>query len=53
MGGECSINIRTVGIPDVFVEHGSQSILRKLLGLDEEGIFLTASSLLQHTKLKH
>ena len=28
-----------MGIPDVFVEHGSQQILRSKYGIDAEGIF--------------
>jgi hypothetical protein len=28
-----------MGIPDVFVEHGSQSLLRSKYRIDEDGIF--------------
>jgi len=31
--------ILNIGIPDVFVEHGSQKILRRKYGLDTEGIY--------------
>lgn len=37
--GISNIKIKTLGIPDRFVEHGSQSILRKQFGIDEEGIY--------------
>ncbi|RMG04249.1 MAG: 1-deoxy-D-xylulose-5-phosphate synthase [Nitrospirae bacterium] len=40
------LRIRRLGIPDLFVEHGSQRELRALLGLDEEGIYRAAVSLL-------
>ncbi len=33
------VSVRRIGIDDEFVEHGSQSILRKKYFLDEEGIY--------------
>jgi len=33
------IKIKILGIPDEFVEQGSQAILRKKYGIDEEGIY--------------
>ncbi|VAX34286.1 1-deoxy-D-xylulose 5-phosphate synthase [hydrothermal vent metagenome] len=47
------MNVRVMGIPDIFVEQGPQSVLKRLLGLDEDGIFVTASSLIKHTKSRH
>ncbi|GBE06698.1 MAG TPA: 1-deoxy-D-xylulose-5-phosphate synthase [Nitrospirae bacterium] len=32
------LSIKRLGIPDKFIEHGHQSLLRKKLGLDAEGI---------------
>jgi len=40
------VKVKRIGIPDKFVEHGSQKILRKKYGLDESGIFQTALCLL-------
>ncbi len=40
-------DVRILGVPDIFVEHGSQPTLRKLLNLDEEGIYITASSMFE------
>ena len=37
---------RRIGIPDRFIEHGSQSQLRRDLGLDAAGIAATVRSLL-------
>ncbi len=37
--GMTGISVRRIGIGDEFVEHGSQTILRKKCGLDEEGIY--------------
>lgn len=36
--------IKRIGLPDGFIEHGTQHELRKKYGLDEEGIYLTALS---------
>jgi len=47
------MNVRVLGIPDIFVEQGPQKVLRRLLGLDEDGIYLTASSMIKHTKSRH
>lgn len=40
------IKVKRIGIPDYFVEHGSQSQLRKNLSLDAHGIAATAEALL-------
>jgi len=37
--GLFSVPIKRLGIPDLFVEHGSQSLLRSKYGIDENGIF--------------
>jgi 1-deoxy-D-xylulose-5-phosphate synthase len=41
------VTVRRLGIPDVFVEHGSQEELRHKYGLDAEGIFLAAEELIR------
>lgn len=33
------LHIKRLGVPDQFIEHGSQAALRQRLGLDSEGIF--------------
>jgi 1-deoxy-D-xylulose-5-phosphate synthase len=33
------VQVKRLGIPDLFVEHGSQPLLRAKYGIDEEGIF--------------
>lgn len=35
---ELLVPVKRLGIPDVFIEHGTQQILRRLCGIDEEGI---------------
>jgi 1-deoxy-D-xylulose-5-phosphate synthase len=37
--GLSSIQMKRLGIPDVYVEHGQQSLLRAKYGIDEDGIF--------------
>lgn len=39
-----NVKIKRIGLPDGFIEHGTQRELRKKYGLDEEGIYLTALS---------
>jgi len=40
------IKVKTLGIPDEFVEQGSQATLRKKYGIDEEGIYQTCRAFL-------
>jgi 1-deoxy-D-xylulose-5-phosphate synthase len=40
------VQVKCLGINDVFVEHGSQSILRKKYGLDTEGIVHSAREIM-------
>jgi 1-deoxy-D-xylulose-5-phosphate synthase len=44
--GITGIKIKRIGIPDHFIEHGSQAQLRKDLGLDTDGIADAARTLL-------
>jgi 1-deoxy-D-xylulose-5-phosphate synthase len=37
--GLFSVQIKRLGIPDLFVEHGPQALLRSKYGIDENGIF--------------
>ncbi len=39
------VKIRTIGIPDVFVEHGGQAFMRSKYGLDAKGIVAQALAL--------
>lgn len=49
--GLWSRSIRRIGIPDTFVEHGSQEMLRKIYGLNAEGIAVTAKELLSAPRI--
>ncbi len=39
------IKVKSLGLPDRFVEHGTQAELRRKYGIDEEGIYRAAVSL--------
>jgi 1-deoxy-D-xylulose-5-phosphate synthase len=47
------MKIEILGIPDEFVEQGSQAILRKKYGIDEEGIYQTCKAFLSRLKSVH
>jgi 1-deoxy-D-xylulose-5-phosphate synthase len=46
-GGLFSVPVERLGIPDLFVEHGSQSLLRRKFGIDEKGIFDKAKEMIE------
>ena len=43
--GIFSIEVKRLGIPDLFIEHGPQSLLRAKYGIDEDGIVKSAKEL--------
>jgi 1-deoxy-D-xylulose-5-phosphate synthase len=45
--GVNEVHVRRIGITDEFVEHGSQAILRKKYGLDEEGVYKACKACLE------
>ncbi len=45
--GATDIKIKRLGIPDKFVEHGSQDSLRKRYGIDKDGIVRAAKEMLK------
>jgi len=45
------VKVRRIGIPDEFIEQGNQAEIRKKYGLDEEGIYQAALSLLEKPKI--
>jgi 1-deoxy-D-xylulose-5-phosphate synthase len=48
--GLSSIQVKRLGIPDLFVEHGSQALLREKYGIDENGIFKGAKEVLEEER---
>jgi 1-deoxy-D-xylulose-5-phosphate synthase len=49
--GICDIQVRNIGIPDEFVEHGTQAILRGKYGLDAGGIARQVLSLFNQSSV--
>jgi deoxyxylulose-5-phosphate synthase len=41
------IDLMRLGIPDRFIEHGSQALLRAKYGIDEQGIFQAAIQMVE------
>ncbi|MFC1967276.1 1-deoxy-D-xylulose-5-phosphate synthase [Chloroflexota bacterium] len=50
--GLCDVRVHCLGIPDEFVEQGTQAILRRRYGLDAEGISQQARNLLLSDSLE-
>jgi len=44
--GRKGIRVFNLGVPDKFIEHGPQGTLRKLVGIDAEGIYKSVLSIL-------
>jgi 1-deoxy-D-xylulose-5-phosphate synthase len=42
-----SVRVKRLGIPDLFLEHGPQSFLRKKYGIDEAGVAEAAMQMLE------
>jgi 1-deoxy-D-xylulose-5-phosphate synthase len=41
-----------IGLPDKFIEHGSQAVLRQKYSLDAEGIYASVRKFVEDTSLK-
>lgn len=50
--GVSSVNVRRMGIPDQFIEHGAVTILREKYGLTAEDIVKVAQDLLKKDRVK-
>lgn len=50
--GHSSVKMHRIGLPDQFIEHGSQKILRQKYGLDADGIYASAKEFVASTRLK-
>jgi 1-deoxy-D-xylulose-5-phosphate synthase len=50
--GLISVQVKRLGIPDLFVEHGPQSVLRAKYGIDEDGIFKGAMEMVEQNSSK-
>ena len=50
--GIFSIQVKRLGIPDIFVEHGPQTLLREKYGIDEKGIFKGVMKMFEEERLE-
>jgi 1-deoxy-D-xylulose-5-phosphate synthase len=50
--GIFSIQVKRLGIPDTFVEHGPQTLLREKYGIDEKGIFKGVMEMFEEERLE-
>jgi 1-deoxy-D-xylulose-5-phosphate synthase len=46
------VKAHRIGLPDRFIEHGTQSTLRQKYGLDSDGIFASVKDFMEKTSLK-
>jgi 1-deoxy-D-xylulose-5-phosphate synthase len=46
-------DISMIGLPDQFVEHGTQEELQHLLGIDPEGIAASVKEFIDQKNIKH
>jgi len=47
-----TVKILRIGLPDRFIEHGPQAVLRQKYGLDTDGIFASVRDFVEKTSLK-
>ena len=50
--GIAGIKTLRIGLPDAYIEHGAQKVLRKKYGLDTDGIYASVRDFVEKTRLK-
>jgi len=50
--GVSGIKTHRIGLPDVYIEHGTQKVLRQKYGLDADGIYASVKAFVEKTSLK-
>jgi len=50
--GVSGIKTHRIGLPDAYIEHGTQKILRQKYGLDADGIYASVKAFVEKTRLK-
>ena len=46
------IKTHRIGLPDAYIEHGAQKILRQKYGLDADGIYASVKAFIESARLK-
>ncbi len=47
-----AVKVLRIGLPDKFIEHGTQAVLRQKYGLDTDGIYASIKDFMEKTSLK-
>lgn len=50
--GVTGIKTHRIGLPDTYIEHGAQKLLRQKYGLDGEGIYASVKEFIEKTRFK-
>ena len=50
--GVSGIKTHRIGLPDAYIEHGAQKVLRQKYGLDVDGIYASVKAFVEKTRLK-
>jgi 1-deoxy-D-xylulose-5-phosphate synthase len=50
--GITGIKTHRIGLPDAYIEHGAQKVLRQKYGLDADGIYASVKTFVEKTRLK-
>ncbi|HTG01508.1 MAG TPA: 1-deoxy-D-xylulose-5-phosphate synthase [Nitrospirota bacterium] len=50
--GVTGVKTLRIGLPDSYIEHGAQKILRQKYGLDAEGVYASVKGFIEKTRLK-
>ena len=50
--GVSGIKTHRIGLPDAYIEHGTQKVLRQKYGLDADGIYASVKEFVEKTRLK-
>jgi 1-deoxy-D-xylulose-5-phosphate synthase len=50
--GVTGIKTHRIGLPDTYIEHGTQAVLRQKYGLDADGIYRSVKEFIEKSRLK-
>lgn len=50
--GVTGVKTHRIGLPDSYIEHGAQNVLRRKYGLDADGVYAAVKGFIEKTKLK-
>jgi 1-deoxy-D-xylulose-5-phosphate synthase len=50
--GMTGVKTHRIGLPDTYIEHGAQKLLRQKYGLDADGIYASVREFIEKTRLK-